>query len=129
MEDQHKAPAFANMWLICGIGLVVILSILIGITAKERGWGDYLRLIRKGSNCQAVIIKAEPAGRCEYAFSIGGRSYVGTESECNARVGQKVTITYLVADPSQSCLGHAGERLANEVVSFLFGGLSFPSLS
>ena len=119
------------MWLFGAIVAMALLAILAGRIFQERGWVGYLRLMRHGANCEALIIRTEPQGNCltEYTFSIGGHSYHGTGSECSARVGQKVIITYLVADPSQSCLGHAGETLANEVVSFLFGRLTFPPLS
>ena len=132
MQDQREARRFRNTcWATGVIAALALLAVITGKIADERGWREYLHLMRQGANCQAVITKIEAGGPCraEYAFSVAGRSYRGTGPACSASAGQKVTITYLIADPSRSCLGYAGERLANEVVSFFFGGLSFPSLS
>jgi len=110
---------------------VAVVSAFIGEIASERGWSNYLRLIRSGSDCKATIVSADTGsnGGATYRFNIGGRSYHGTGPVCSARVGQQVEITYLAGDPSNSCLGSPVERLADEVVSFLFGGLSFPDQS
>ena len=110
---------------------MAMLSIFVARTARERGWDEYVRLMQQGANSQATIVRTVPGSDClaEYSFSVAGRSYSGAGSQCNVKVGQKVVVTYLVEDPSRSCLGYAGERLANEVVSFFFGGLTFPSLS
>jgi hypothetical protein len=131
MGNQPEVRRFTMIWLVGGIVTLALLAILAGKTVNDRGWGDYLRLMQKGSNCEAVITRTEPSGHClaAYTFSVGGHDYFGAGPDCSARVGQKVIVTYLVADPSHSCLGYAGERLADEVVSFLFGGLSFPPLS
>ena len=115
-------------------GAVVALAlcaVLAGRVFSDQGWGRYLLLMRHGSSCEATVVGTLGRENClvEYSFSAGGRAYRGTGPQCRATVGQKVTVTYLVSDPSQSCLGHPGERLANEVVSFFFGGLSFPPLS
>ena len=130
MGNELEVRPFTKVLLVGSIVSVAILAILTVITV-ERGWGGYLRLIQKGSNCEAIIIQAETRGNClaEYTFSVGGHSYFGTGPQCGAIVGQKVIVTYLDTDPAHSCLGHAGERLANELVSFLFGGLFFPPLS
>ena len=130
-ESPDGARGSAKTWISGGVCAIALLAILIGTAFKERGWDSYLRLIQAGSNCEAVITKTQPQNSClaEYTFSVDGRSYSGSGPDCTVRVGQKVIITYLVADPSSSCLGHAGERLANEVVSYLFGGLSFAPLS
>jgi hypothetical protein len=86
--------------------------------------------MQHGVHCEATIIKAETQGRClaEYTYSIGERSYFGSGSQCGLKVGDHVMITYLVSDPSSSCLGYAGERLANDVASYFSGGLSFPEV-
>jgi len=130
-ENQPKAQRGATMWLIGVITLLAMLTTLAVKAGSERGWATYLRLMREGSNCEALITRAEPQGNClaEYAFSIAGRSYSGSGPDCAAKVGQKVMVTYLVADPAHSCLGYAGERLADDIVSYFFGGLSFAPLS
>jgi len=130
-ENQPKAQHGATKWL---IGVITLLALLTALTVKasnERGWAGYLRLMREGTNCEALITRAEPQGNCiaEYSFSIAGRNYSGSGPDCAAKVGEKVIVTYLVADPSHSCLGHAGERLANDIVTYFFGGLSFAPLS
>ena len=112
------------------IGAVAVLSIVAGIRSNER-WAGYLHLMQQGSSCQAIIVKTEGGSDClaEYSFSIEGRTYFGTAPDCSAKTGRQVTVTYLADDPSRSCLGSPGERLANEMISFLVRGLSFPSLS
>jgi len=118
-------------WVAGGLITAAVLSGFTGQIAYERGWSNYLRLIRNGSDCQATIIRTESGSNClaTYSFKVGGRSYYGTGPNCSARVGQQVTVTYLADDPSSSCLGSPVEGLANAVVSFLFGGLSFPDQS
>jgi hypothetical protein len=125
------ARGFARWWFIGSVATLAMLVILAAKTARERGWNGYLRLIQNGVSCEAIVTKTEQQGSCraEYSFSIKGHDYFGAGPDCSARVGQKVIITYLVDDPARSCLGHAGARLADEIASFLFGGLSFPPLS
>ena len=131
MENQLNLRLFTKVLFVGAAIAVAILSILAGITVNEPGCARYLRLVREGAKCEAIITIAEAANDClvQYSFSIEGRNYCGTGSDCGARVGRKVTITYLPADPSQSCLGPAGEKLADQLVSFLFGGLGSPPLS
>lgn len=128
-----SAPNFSIRWLIAIIGAVATLSILTGMAANDRDWSRYVRLMQDGSNCQATItiVSTETGGDrpAQYSFRIAGREYSGTAAHCTARVGEQVTITYLAEDPTNSCLGSPGARLADEVVSWFFGGLSFPSLS
>ena len=130
MESKLKVQHFKT-WVVCGIAAVAILAALIEIRTRDLDWRGYMQLIQHGSNSQATITGINSEGECvvSYAFSIGGRNYSGTGSLCSARVGQRVTITYLVQDPSHSCLGYAGERLIDDVISSLVRGLSFPSLS
>lgn len=115
-------------WVIGFIAIAAVLTNAIATAAAERGWRSYLLLIQKGSLQQATITKADSGsnGPAQYVFSVGGRGYYGAAPNCRARVGQRVIVTYLAEDPSTSCLGSPGERLADEVVSFLFGGLAFP---
>lgn len=131
MPHPTKSHGFVKFCFVGAIGILALLTFFVARTADERGWDNYLHLMRNGANSEATIVRTVPWADClaEYEFTIGGRSYSGTESQCNVTVGQKVTVTFLVTDPSQSCLGHAGRRLADEVVSFFFGGLTFPSLS
>lgn len=118
-------------WIAVALITAAVLSGFTGQIAYERGWNNYLRLIQDGSTCQATITGTDSSSNClaTYSFKVGGRSYYGTGTNCSARVGQSVTVTYLVDDPSSSCLGSPVEGLANAVVSFLFGGLSFPEQS
>lgn len=131
MEDRGTSQSSLKFWLVGGVGLLAMLVISVGRTADEQGWDRYLRLMRNGASSQATIVRTQPGSNClaEYSFSVGGRTYSGTGSQCHVTVGQKVAVTYLVTDPAQSCLGPAGQRLADEVVSFFFGGFTFPSLS
>jgi hypothetical protein len=131
MESQPEVQRSFKWWFIGALGLLALIASILGMAARERGWGEYLRLIQDGTSCEATITRVEPRAPClaQYTFSHGGRDYSGAGPDCRAKVGQKVVITYLVADPSRSCLGRAGERLADDVASFLFGGLKFPELS
>ena len=131
MQHPTKSQGFPKFWIVGAIGMLAILVVFVGRTADEKGWDNYLRLMRNGATSEATIVRTVPGADClaEYRFSVGGRSYSGTGSQCKVTVGQKVTVTFLVTDPSQSCLGHAGRRLADEVVSFFLGGFSFPDLS
>lgn len=129
MEDRKRHPS-NMMWAGVVIGALVLCSVLATRTAAERGWNRYLPLIRSGATCQGTIVRTSSDNNCraDYSFSIGGKNYTGTGWHCQAAAGQKVTVTYLPDDPSQSCLGPAGETMANEVVSSVFGGLYFPSI-
>lgn len=115
-------------WLLGCIIVGCALLFVIGTAAANNGWNTYLRLMQQGSSCQATITRVEPGNTCRahYTFSIAGRSYNGTAPICGVKVGQQVAVTYLSDDPSNSCLGSPGARLADEVVSFFFGGFSFP---
>lgn len=128
--EKVSARRISTTLLVGIIGAVAVLSIVAGIRSNER-WAGYLHLMQKGANCQAVIVKTESGSDClaEYTFSIEGRTYFGAAMDCSAQTGRQVTVTYLADDPSRSCLGSPGERLANEVIRFLVRGLSFPSLS
>jgi hypothetical protein len=130
MEEKQKARSSTKMWFIVAVGALALLAVLAGRVFSGQGWGRYLLLMQHGSTGEATVVATLGRDNCllEYSFSVARRSYRGTGPECRASVGQKVTVTYLVSDPSQSCLGPAGERLANEVVSYFFGGLSFPPL-
>lgn len=134
MQKQQALLGRPAAWFLAAVCAVAILSVLALKTAREQGWGHYVRLMQKGEKTEAVITRTAPGlpGKdclAEYSFSIAGRDYTGTGSQCGMRVGQKVMVTYLAADPWQSCLGRAGERLADEVVSYLLGGLTFAPLS
>lgn len=111
------------------IGAVAALFLVSHITDNER-WVNYVHLIRKGSTCQGTITRADAGISClvEYSFTIGGQDYAGSGQNCSATVGEKVTITYIADAPASSCLGHPGEKLADEVAYSLFGGLTFPSI-
>lgn len=131
MQEEARSRGFLKFWFVGVIGVAALLAVFVGRTAEEQGWDAYWRLMRSGAETRATIVRTLPGSDClaEYSFSVAGRSYTGTGRQCKVRVGQTVTVTYLIADPAHSCLGHAGQRLADEVVSFFFGGFSFPSLS
>lgn len=114
-------------WMIGAVCITAVLTNVIGTAAAERGWHNYLRLIKDGTTGQATITKTGSVSdaAAQYAFSVGGRSYYGAAPNFRAKVGQRVAITYLPDDPYTSCLGSPGARLADEVVQFLFGGLPF----
>lgn len=131
MKDRSTEEIrFPRIWLFAGICALVALTIVTVRAAEERGWGGYLRLIRNGSGCEATITRTDLNGACltEYSYNIEGVGYLGAGSQCDAKVGQKVTVTYLVTDPVQSCIGDPSERLAQDVVQFYFGRLFFPPL-
>ena len=121
---------FAAMWFVGGVGTVVALAVLTGITLKDHGWLGYWRLVHGGASIQGVVVRTEPGNHClaEYKFTIGGNSYFGGGPDCGVTVGQAVEVTYLVADPSHSCLGSARARLHNELATFVLGGIIFPPL-
>lgn len=118
-------------WLIAGIVVLVICAILIGRTADERDWGRYLRLMQNGTQTRGVVSKVEtsPPCRADYDFTAEGLAYRGSSIVCGVRAGQQVRVTYLADDPSISCIGRPGERLAEEIISSFFGGLFFPEIS
>jgi hypothetical protein len=126
--DMKQMKRFIGLWVIGGIATVAILATLTGLTAKDHGWFGYLQLVRHGATCEATVTRTEPQNHCraEYSFTTGDRSYSGTGPDCSAKVGQNVTVTYLASDPSHSCLWSAHERLTNEVMTFLMGGIGFP---
>jgi hypothetical protein len=127
---QEERGTFPFKWLVGVIGCVGLLVVLVASIAWSRGWGSYLRLMSQGTGCQATVIRLDRQ-RCvaEYAFSVAGRSYSGRERTCDVELGQLVEVTYLIADPSSSCLGRPGDRLLGDLVALLFGRLSFPELS
>jgi hypothetical protein len=122
---------FMRGWLIGGIVALTICAILVGRTAGERDWGRYLRLMREGVSAPGVVNRVEtsPPCRAEYSFTAGGRPCRGSSTVCGVRVGQQVRVTYLAEDPSVSCIGNPGERLADEIIYAFFGGLFFPEIS
>lgn len=123
--ELKNMKRFLGIWLLGAIATVAILAIL---TAGDHGWSGYFKLVLDGNTCEGTITKTEPKNHChaEYSFSIGGRNYAGTGSDCSAGIGQTVRVTYLPANPSYSCLGSAQERLTNEVMTFVAGGIIFP---
>ena len=120
-----------RMWLIAGMVVFTVCAILIGRTASERDWGRYLHLMQKGAESRGVVTKVEtsPPCRAEYNFVAAKRTYRGSSTVCGVRVGQQVRVTYLPYNPSVSCIGSPGERLADEIISSFFGGLFFPEIS
>jgi len=126
--ERKQVKRFVGIWFLGGIATVAILAILTGLTLKDHGWVGYLRLVPSGETCEGIITRTEPQNHClaVYSFKIGDRSYSGDGPDCTARVGQRVSITYLASDPSHSCLGFAREKLTNELMTFFVGGIIFP---
>lgn len=120
-----------SKWLIAGMVVLVICAILLGRIAGERDWGRYLQLMQNGAETRGVVSKVEtsPPCRAEYNFTAGGAACRGSSTVCGVRAGEQVRITYLADDPSISCIGNPGERLADEIISSFFGGLFFPEIS
>lgn len=105
---------------------LLALTIALDRGAEARGWERYLRLIRSGSTGTATVTKSDLGGSCEYIFALSGKSYKATARNYRASAGQQIPITYLPDSPATSCPGSPAVRLADEVVSYLFSGLSFP---
>jgi hypothetical protein len=118
---------FAMAWLLGGIATMFVLA---SITAAfgNGGWLGYVKLVNGGANTTATVVRAEPRHHClaEYTFNIGTSNYTGRGSDCSAGVGKAVSVTYLVADPSHSCLGSAKANLANELATFAVGAIVCP---
>lgn len=110
-------------WFIV-VAASVALFIVIGTAAEERGWENYLLLMRHGAKTDATVM--ETGNGVRYTFKVAGLSYFGSAATSSARVGQTVPVTYLPNTPSNSCLGSPGARLADEMASLLSGRLHFP---
>lgn len=128
MRTRLSLGQFAAMWVAGGVGIVFFLAVVTGLTLDNHGWFGYLQLVRYGAVAEGVVVRTEPRSHCltEYRFSVAGRNYSGGGSECGAAVGQSVTVTYLVADPAQSSLELARERLINELAAFVAGAILLP---
>jgi hypothetical protein len=119
---------FALAWLLGGIATMFVLASITAAGLGNGGWVGYVKLLNGGANTTATVVRAEPRNHClaEYTFNIGTRNYIGRGSDCSAAVGKAVSVTYLVADPSHSCLGSAKANLANELATFAVGAIVFP---
>lgn len=125
---MKEIKKLVGIWLLGGIATIIVLAALTGITVKDHGWIGYLALAVDGNIGEGKITRTEPNNHCraEYFFVLGGHNYSGIGSDCTAKIGQEVMITYLPANPSHSCLGLARESLTNEVMTFVIGGIIFP---
>lgn len=83
MPAGLRPGRFAAMWLVGGVGAVVALAVLTGITLKDHGWLGYWRLVRGGASIQGVVVRTEPWNHClaEYRFTIEGNSFSGAGRE------------------------------------------------
>jgi len=131
MLAHIKIRNFLIAWVSGGIAIFVLLSVFTSLAAKGHAWWfGYLQLVRSGGDAEAMVVRTEPGNHCraEYTFTVAGQSYFGSAPDCSARIGQKVPITYRLADPTHSCLGSARERLNNELISLFAGGVMFPPI-
>ena len=119
---------FALVWLLGGLGTVVVLALVTAVLLKNNGWLGYWRLVAGGAEAVAVVTRIEPQNHClaEYTYTVDSRSYSGRGPECATTVGERVPITYLISDPTFSCLGSARARLYNELATFIVGGVILP---
>ena len=118
-------------WIIGGMVVLVLLALLVGKTFRDRDWGRYLRLMQQGAASEGVVSSVEttPPCRARYSFKVAGVLYSGSSPVCGIKAGQRIQVTYLPADPTLSCLGSPGARLADEIVFRFLGQFSFPELS
>jgi len=121
---------FLATWLWGGFVTVVLLAAITGGGLKNGGWWRYLRLTRSGIHGAGLVDRTERENHClaEYVFMVDGRQFRGVDNDCEATVGQKVEVTYLPTEPSVSCRGTARQRLYNELVTLVFGGVMFPPI-
>ncbi len=117
-------------WVRVGCATIVALALLTGLLLKDHGWWGYLRLVRGGAVARAVVVRTDRENHCfaEYSFVIAGKSYGGSGADCDAMIGDGVTITYLNADPKLSCLGLARDALWNDLAFLIGSGLIFPPI-
>ena len=110
------AVAWLTGWLVLALLLMTVAN----------GWG-FLQLVRHGATVSAIVTDVDPGNHCraDYAFAVGGKSYWGTGPDCDVGAGDSVLVTYKVSDPNHSCLGAAGDQLANAVQFAFAGGLVF----
>jgi len=128
MQISPNVKSFFAIWLIGAFATIAILAALTSVALHNGGWWGYLRLVRGGTSTQGIIVRTNPGNHClaEYSFVVGNKSYSGGGPDCSARSNKNVTVTYLIADPTLSCLGSAEEKLWNELITFILGGLIFP---
>jgi hypothetical protein len=121
---------FAIAWLAGSVATVALLAIVTGLTLTNHGWWGYLTLAREGVATHGTVDRTEPRHHClaEYVFTVEGRQHRGGAADCSATVGQEVVVTYLPDNPNLSCLGAAGPRLNNELVTFMLAGILLPPI-
>jgi hypothetical protein len=93
-----SAGRFGALWLIGGVGTVLLLSILTATVLETDGWLGYMRLSKGGQLVEATVDKVDTANHCrvDYRYDVGGVTYHGTGAQCSTRVGAHVIVTYLV---------------------------------
>src|SRR6185503_5946239 len=115
-------------WVLGGAATALALAAVTGRPGREGGWVNYLHLVRGGAQTKGVVVRTERQNHCfiEYTFNVDGSTFVGRDSDCRAEVGQALSVTYLIANPSLSCLGPARAKLENELVAFLLAAIIAP---
>jgi hypothetical protein len=128
MSHSKPVQRFLILWVLGSLATVVGLALLTGLTDEDAGWWGYLRLVNAGVTTRAAVVRTDRGNHClaEYSFDIDSQNYRGSGNDCDAHVGQGVTITYLRSDPNHSCLGFARDALNNELATFVVGGVIVP---
>ncbi len=128
MRDTFELKSFLILWMVGAILAIALIAWLTWYSSSGHGWYDYYRLTQNGAIASAAVTDVQPKNHCrlDYVFSINSVDYKGRDTACSADIGNTVSVTYLLVDPSVSCLGSARTKLNNELVSFVLIGLFFP---
>ena len=116
---------FAVQWFLGALAIMLGLGTFDAIVPEDQGWFGYLRLTRGGQLTSAAVERVAPGNHCQadYQFEVADATFRGTGADCSARIGERVGVTYLIANPTRSCLGVAKDHLANEIAFIVFAGL------
>jgi hypothetical protein len=94
----------------------------VAINSQPHGWFAWYSLWRSGQETQATVTRRLPERHqtCFFKYTVNAKEYESSDQMCQSQVGEKVSVTYLPADPTFVTLASPKGEFALLVLAPLF---------